>query len=254
MTIAMAMDVSRSMQATDVEPTRISAAQVAAKAFIEELPRNVRLGIVSFAGTANVVQTPTDNKQDMLDAIDRFQLQRATATGSGLILALAMLFPEEGIDIESVIASQARSRGYAGGAVAIDRPRKAEPKKVIQPVAPGSYASGVIILLSDGRRTAGPDPIEVAEDGGRARRARLHGRLRNDRRHDDQHGKLFVLRAARRRDAEGDRQDDRRRILSCGTGADLRKVYANLSTKLVDGAQGNRDQRIFQRASRRCSR
>ena len=121
MTIAMAMDVSRSMQATDVEPTRISAAQVAAKAFIEELPRNVRLGIVSFAGTANVVQTPTDNKQDMLDAIDRFQLQRATATGSGLILALAMLFPEEGIDIETVIANQARARGYPGGAAPIDR-------------------------------------------------------------------------------------------------------------------------------------
>ena len=76
-----------------------------------------------------MVQTPTDNKQDMLDAIDRFQLQRATATGSGLILALAMLFPEEGIDIETVIANSARSRGYPGGAVPIDAPRKPSRRK-----------------------------------------------------------------------------------------------------------------------------
>ncbi len=77
MTIALAIDVSRSMQATDVEPSRLSAAQTAAKGFIEDLPKNVRLGIVTFAGTAAVVQTPTENRQDMLDAIDRFQLQRA---------------------------------------------------------------------------------------------------------------------------------------------------------------------------------
>ncbi len=188
MTIALAMDVSRSMQATDVEPTRISAAQVAAKSFIEELPRNVRLGIVSFAGTANVVQTPTDNKQDMLDAIDRFQLQRATATGSGLILALAMLFPEEGIDIETVIANQARSRGYPGGAVADrcaakERAEEGHPAGCARFVFVGRHHSAER-RPPHGR--AGPD--RGRENGGRARRACLHGRLRNDRRHDDQHG------------------------------------------------------------------
>src|SRR5512137_1473336 len=103
MTIALAMDVSRSMQATDVEPNRLEAAQAAAKAFINELPKNVRLGIVSFAGTAAVVQTPTENRDDMLAAIDRFQLQRATATGSGLLLALSMLFPDEAFDLESAV-------------------------------------------------------------------------------------------------------------------------------------------------------
>src|SRR5512137_847252 len=103
MTIALAMDVSRSMQATDVEPNRLSAAQAAAKSFIGELPKNVRLGIVSFAGTAAVVQTPTESREDMLSAIDRFQLQRATATGSGLLLALSMLFPDEAFDLESAV-------------------------------------------------------------------------------------------------------------------------------------------------------
>jgi Ca-activated chloride channel family protein len=157
MTIAMAMDVSLSMRATDVEPNRLVAAQNAAKAFIEELPPDVRVGIVAFAGTAAVVQTPTESKQDMLAAIDRFQLQRATATGSGLILSLGMLFPDDGLDLESV----AMSMRHAG--VSLDAATKLEserPKR--EPVAPGSYTSGVIILLSDGRRTTGPDPIQVA--------------------------------------------------------------------------------------------
>jgi len=158
MTISMAMDVSLSMRATDVEPNRLVAAQNAAKAFIDELPSNVRLGIVSFAGTAAVVQTPTESKQDMIAAIDRFQLQRATATGSGLILALGMLFPEDGLDIESV----AMSMRHAG--VSLDSAGKREfERPTREPVAPGSYTSGVIILLSDGRRTTGPDPIQIAK-------------------------------------------------------------------------------------------
>ena len=59
LTIVLAMDVSRSMLAADVAPTRITAAQAAAKDFINDLPKNVRLGIVTFAGTASIVQTPT---------------------------------------------------------------------------------------------------------------------------------------------------------------------------------------------------
>lgn len=158
MTIALAIDVSRSMQATDVEPDRLSAAQTAAREFVRDLPSQVRLGIVTFAGTAAVVQTPTENRDDMLAAIDRFQLQRATATGSGLILALGLLFPEEGFDIETVTAALRSS-----GAAPIDRGKTAERAlKRVEPVAPGSYDSGVVILLSDGRRTTGPDPIEVA--------------------------------------------------------------------------------------------
>jgi Ca-activated chloride channel homolog len=158
MTIAMAMDVSLSMRATDVEPSRLVAAQIAAKAFIDELPPTVRLGIVSFAGTAAVVQTPTENKEDMKAAIDRFQLQRATATGSGLILALGMLFPDDGLDLESV----AMSMRHTGASLDNAGQREAQ-RPVREPVAPGSYTAGVVILLSDGRRTTGPDPIQVAK-------------------------------------------------------------------------------------------
>jgi Ca-activated chloride channel homolog len=162
-TIILAIDVSRSMRAQDVEPNRITAAQAAAKSFIEDLPKDVRVGIVTFAGTANIVQTPTLNREDLLAAIDRFQLQRATATGSGLILALSLLLPDAGIDLESIVFDDAFSR-MGGRSAPIDRPRKEKAEnKDFTPVAPGSYTSGAIILLSDGRRTTGPDPVQAAK-------------------------------------------------------------------------------------------
>lgn len=164
LTLILAMDVSRSMLATDVKPNRISAAQEAAKAFVAELPPNVRVGIVTFAGTASVVQTPTDKREDLIAAIERFQLQRHTATGSGLILSLATLLPEAGIDLEAMVYDSAFSR-FGGGAAPIGRARKQDKsgKKDFKPVPPGTYTSGGIILLSDGRRTTGPDPLEAAK-------------------------------------------------------------------------------------------
>ena len=102
-TIVLAMDVSLSMGAKDVDPNRLTAAQVAAKSFIEEHPPDARIGIVAFGATASLVQTPTQNQEDLLAAIDRFQLQRGTATGSALYLALATLFPDAGIDLESLV-------------------------------------------------------------------------------------------------------------------------------------------------------
>ncbi|MCC7182237.1 MAG: VWA domain-containing protein [Rhodocyclaceae bacterium] len=164
-TIVMAMDVSRSMLAQDVAPNRIGAAQAAARAFIETLPSNVRLGITSFAGTAAVVQTPTENREDLLAAIDRFQLQFGTATGSGLLVSLAMLRPDAGIDLEAELFGQDFSRRSRAADAANDRARApldmrahAEPR----PVPPGSWSGGAIVLLSDGRRTMGPDPIAAA--------------------------------------------------------------------------------------------
>jgi Ca-activated chloride channel family protein len=163
MTLILAMDVSRSMQAADISPNRISAMQEAAKAFIDDIPRNVRMGVVSFAGTAAVVQTPTDNREELVAAIDRFQLQRGTATGSGLLLALSQLLPEAGVDLEAAVFDSAFSR-YGGGAASLDRPRKEKKaEKAFVPVPAGSYTQGAIILLSDGRRTTGPDPLEAAK-------------------------------------------------------------------------------------------
>jgi Ca-activated chloride channel family protein len=147
-TVILAMDVSGSMRATDVEPTRLAAAQAAAKQFIAEVPGSVKVGIVAFAGTATVAQAPTRNKEDLVAAIERFQLQRATAIGSAIIVSMATLFPDGGYDVASFIYERQSQR--------------MPPKAGFRPMPPGSYASAVIILLTDGQRTAGPDSVEAA--------------------------------------------------------------------------------------------
>ncbi|HTT11638.1 MAG TPA: VWA domain-containing protein [Burkholderiaceae bacterium] len=159
-TIILAMDVSGSMRAKDVEPNRLAAAQNAARAFVNEQPRYVRIGVVSFAATASLVQAPTLSREDVLAAIDRFQLQRGTATGSGILVALATLFPDGGFDVSTAIyGREAAIRGTPLDAA----PKKERDKADVRPVAPGSYTSAAIILLSDGQRTTGPDPIEAAK-------------------------------------------------------------------------------------------
>jgi len=157
-TVILAMDVSGSMRATDVQPSRIEAAQAAAKAFIAELPPRTRVGIVSFAATASVVQAPTLSREDLLAAIDRFQLQRGTAIGSGLIVSLATLFPDAGIEISQLIYGR---NGPDENTSPIGKPAK--PKEEFKPVAPGSNGYTAIVLLTDGQRTTGPDELAAAK-------------------------------------------------------------------------------------------
>ncbi|HZN20246.1 MAG TPA: VWA domain-containing protein [Micromonosporaceae bacterium] len=87
-TIVLAIDVSLSMQATDVEPSRLSAAQEAAKQFVTQLPASYNLGLVSFAKSANVVVSPTKDRSAVQQAIDGLQLAEATATGEAVFTAL----------------------------------------------------------------------------------------------------------------------------------------------------------------------
>lgn len=164
MTVLLAVDVSRSMLARDMPPNRITAAQAAIKNFVEGIPRNIRVGIVSFAGAAAVVQTPTTVREELMDAVDRFELQRGTATGAGMLLALSQLLPEANIDVESGIFDKNFSR-QRGEASSLESRRQAlkDANKEVVIVPPGSYTGGVIVLLSDGRRTTGPDPLDVAK-------------------------------------------------------------------------------------------
>ena len=153
-TIILAMDVSGSMRAEDVLPNRLVASQEAAKTFVQELPRDTKVGIISFAGTAAVVQAPTTSREDVIAAIDRFQLQRATATGSAIVLSLATLFPEHNIEIQHITGQ----RKFPG------KPLGEEPEApAFTPVPAGSYNSAAIIMLTDGQRTTGPDPLDAAK-------------------------------------------------------------------------------------------
>ncbi len=156
-TIMLAMDVSGSMRAEDVKPNRLVASQEAAKSFVQALPHEVRVGVVAFAGTAAVVQAPTTSRDDVIAAIDRFQLQRGTATGSGIILSLATLFPDHGIEIQHVTGQ----RNFPSKPIGRDSKDDNKPK--FTPVEPGSYNSAAIIMLTDGQRTTGPDPLDAAK-------------------------------------------------------------------------------------------
>ncbi len=229
-TIVLAMDVSRSMRATDIQPSRIGAAQNAVKAFVQDLPPNVRVGIVTFAGTAAVVQTPTDNREELIAAVDRFQLQRQTAIGSGLLLALTVLLPDAGIDLEEDSFDGAFSR--RSSAVALGSAERPPPKE-FKPVPPGSYTAGAVVLLSDGRRTTGPDPLKAAKLAAE-RGVRVHtiGFGTREGGPVDFDGMSIYMRfdeealKAIAGITEG-------QYSHAGSAADLHKVYSNLTAKLV---------------------
>ncbi len=225
-TIILAMDVSGSMRATDVLPNRLVAAQEAAKAFIKDLPRTVKVGIVAFAGSAQVAQLPTVNRDDLVTAIDGFQLQRATATGNAIVVSLATLFPSAGIDISN-FGPQSRQRG-----VAIEQAGKAAPKE-FTPVAPGSYASAAIIMLTDGQRTTGVDPLEAAKVAAdRGVRVYTVGVGTVDGETIGFEGWSMRVRLdeetlkAVAKQTQGD-------YFYAGTAADLKKVYDTLSSRLT---------------------
>lgn len=90
-TVMLAIDVSLSMKATDVDPSRLEAAQQAAKAFADELPKGINLGLVAFSGTASVLVAPTTNRKSITNAIDHLQLSERTATGEAIFTSLQAL-------------------------------------------------------------------------------------------------------------------------------------------------------------------
>jgi Ca-activated chloride channel family protein len=156
-TVMLAMDVSLSMRVSDVQPTRLAAAQEAAKLFLRDLPRNIEVGLVTFAGTAQVAQAATLDRSALVSAIDAFQMQYGTAIGNAIVVCLAELFPDHGINLgDMTFGPRQKARGRD------DKDHGIEPKQ-ITPVAPGSYGSAAILLLSDGRRTTGVDTLEAAK-------------------------------------------------------------------------------------------
>lgn len=149
--IVLALDMSGSMRATDIKPNRITAAQAAAKTFVEEQPRNVKIGVVAIAAAAAVVQSPTDNREDISAAIDRLEPQRGTALGSGLIIALDTLVPAARADVEDFMSPRAGEKKIKRSDELPSRVTKGENRQV------------AIVLLSDGQNNVGPDPLKAAE-------------------------------------------------------------------------------------------
>lgn len=225
-TIILAMDVSGSMRATDVQPNRLVASQNAAKAFLAELPRSVKVGIVAFAGTAQVVQPPTVNREDLVAAIDRFQMQRATAIGSAIVVSLAEIFPDAGLDVGNLQYGNNRLRGSS-----IDQPKT--EKKEFKPVAPGSYNSAAIILLTDGQRTTGIDTMEAAKMASE-RGVRVYtvgiGTVDGETIGFEGWSMRVRLDEETLKNVASKTQAD---YYYAGTAADLKKVYETLSSRLT---------------------
>lgn len=152
--IILALDVSGSMRANDVKPDRLTAAQNAAKTFIEDQPDKVRVGVVTMAATAAMVQSPTNKREDVIGAIERVKLQNGSALGSGIVIALTTLIPDHAIDVDKLVTGRTSFGLTPEQRAAIER---------FRPVAPGSNASAAIILLTDGESNTGPDLLTAAK-------------------------------------------------------------------------------------------
>ena len=160
-TIVLLIDVSLSMAATDVPPSRLAGARDAAIAFVKAQPRGVRIGVVAFGGHADVVQVPTTDRTSVLYALDHLELQRFTAIGNGLMGALLTLVPTIDIGGEYDIFGTGRTPVEDQGSSFRPMDRKTgAPQKA---VAPGSRLSSAIVLISDGRGTMGVPPQKAAK-------------------------------------------------------------------------------------------
>jgi len=139
-TVILAFDVSNSMRAKDVEPTRMEAAKAAARAFVEQQPSSIKIGVVAFGDSAVTVLKPSSVKNEVLAAINHLSVSGGTSLGQGLFTSLSTIAGKPLKIDDSAIESD------AAGSVNI-----------------GFFGSSAIVLLSDGENTTRPDPLALAE-------------------------------------------------------------------------------------------
>ncbi len=138
-TVVLAFDVSNSMRADDLEPTRIEAAKAAATAFVERQPSSIRIGVVAFGDSAVTVLKPSNVEEEIDAAINRLSVSGGTSLGQGLFTSLSTI---------------------AGKPLSIDEDALESESEVVNI---GYFGSSAIVLLSDGENTSRPDPLKLAE-------------------------------------------------------------------------------------------
>ncbi len=158
--IMIAVDTSGSMQADDIAPSRIEAAKATIKQFIAAQPTQVKLGIVTIASTAALIQAPTADRDELNRAIANLPLQAGSAIGSGILIALTELVPGTGIDVQKILTESNRSTGPTDSGTPLDLIKR--PNEAAR-LAPGSNKAVAIVLLSDGDSNFGPDPIKMSQ-------------------------------------------------------------------------------------------
>jgi Ca-activated chloride channel family protein len=154
--VLLAFDVSGSMAATDVAPSRMEAAKTAALAFVEDQPASVRIGIVVFSDSGLATQVPTGDRAAVIAAIQRLGPERGTSLGRGILAALQVIETD----------ADPNTTDYYTNA-------SAPPAPAATPVPAGVYEPAIIVLLTDGENTAAPDPMAAAR-AARDRGVRIH--------------------------------------------------------------------------------
>jgi Ca-activated chloride channel family protein len=144
-TVILAFDVSGSMAATDIQPTRMEAAKTVAKDFVKRQPSTVQIGVVAFSDSGLSVQVPTNDQQAILASIDRIQPQRGTSLANGILVSLDTIAKESG-------QTPLLSSDFAP-----------ELLPTPTPVPPGTFSSAVIVLITDGENNMNPDPLAAAQ-------------------------------------------------------------------------------------------
>jgi Ca-activated chloride channel family protein len=146
--VILALDVSGSMCATDVEPNRLSAAQDAVRDFIKAQDSGTRIGVVAFSGFAQLAVAPTTDRDELLRAVDSLTTGRGTTIGSAILKSLDA--------ISQINPNVAPADAATGAGDATPSPNPTAP-------GTGSYAPEIVVLLTDGANTRGITPVEAAK-------------------------------------------------------------------------------------------
>lgn len=153
--LMVVLDISGSMSADDVNPNRFEVAKQTLKDMIATQPPSTRLGLVSAAATATLIQPSTTERDRLNGALDTVNLQTGSAIGSGLLIGLSELLPSAGIDVQALM-----NDSIGGGDP--DAPPSWEPDPNVERPA-GSNRSKAMVLISDGGSNVGPDVLQMAE-------------------------------------------------------------------------------------------
>ena len=159
--IILALDVSGSMCATDVEPNRLTVAQEATRRFVEDQPDDIRMGLVIFSGFAELAVPPTTEREELLETIDSVTTGRGTAIGGAML---------KGLDAIAEVNPAVQPVGDVYGLD--DDPTPGQPPNGQAP-RPGDYVPDIIVLLTDGRNTRGIEPLDAVPHAV-ARRVRVY--------------------------------------------------------------------------------
>lgn len=158
-TVVLVFDVSASMGATDVEPSRLEAAKAAAQEFILKQPPTVKIAIVSFAGSGFTVQTPTNDTNSLLATIARLKPNSGTSLGQGILTALNT------IAVDAGLASGVEAAPTATPTVAPNEEGQGQAPwdALLAQLPEGPYPASTIVILSDGENNESFDPLEAAQ-------------------------------------------------------------------------------------------